>query len=81
MMLTDPIAEHDALVLLVSATFIGCRPLIQTLPPKNAAILRGSLSKAFAVLGLDQNDEHKAQQQLNRLLGEVDARRRQPQPA
>lgn len=73
--LTDPVAEHDALVLMCSAVFIGCRPALQHLPEKNRAILAGALSRSFQVLGIDLHNEVLAASQIKAELRKVEARR------
>lgn len=72
---SDPVAEHDALVLMCSAVFIGCRPLLGQLPELNQKVLAAALSRSFEVLGFDRNDESLARSQLTTALREVESRR------
>lgn len=72
-MLTDPTAEHDALVVLCSAAFLGFDP--GTLPEGRRDIVRGALRRAFEVLGYDVHDERRAREQITAELRVIDARR------
>lgn len=72
-MITDPTAEHDALVLMCSAAYLGFDP--QKLPEGRRDIVAAALRRAFEVLGFDIHDERRGRAQLAAELRLVESRR------